>query len=169
MREETRRLIQGLSEVPWFKHVGKDVDGSVVQVRSWKDAIRTCASIEWRSVQIQVNNLLAIKVSEADYDRFRLFNDVVTEIEEFIFPLVQQIAEPILKEQNLPKRFIESVILDVSEICLEVEYSDIVSPIFFYSRVMPWYGAGHFPCGWDGPMITESWEGPVPNGKVIVF
>ena len=131
--------------------------------------MQTCKSIEWQSVQLQINNHIGVCVNRTDYARFEKWNALIHELKAALLPLVEQYVVPLSKQLNLPKRFELSVRWDLNEICVETEFGDICKPIFFLERVLPWYQAGHFPCGWDGPILKEGWEGPMPAGRLIVY
>ena len=83
-------------------------------------------------------------------------------------------------EQGL-KNIKDSVSWDIMGLCLEIEYSDIVNPIFFIPHLDPWYASGHFPCGWDGDEFAhdfesgdetirfDGWRDLSRHGRLIVF
>ena len=170
MRTETQDIIAALSRSPLFQNVGKRIIGDVKQAASWAEAVRYCKSIEWHSVQLQVNNLLAMSVSLADYSRLEAWrHHILASIHDALVPIVDRHVLPLMELHRLPKAFRDSVEWDLGEICLETEFGDICQPIFFREQVLPWYEAGHFPCGWDGPKLDETWEGPMPEGQLIVF
>jgi len=141
----------------------------VLWVGSWKEAMTCCEAPQWESVQLQVNNQLAFCVNRANYSRFAAWNPTVAAINAELAPLLQKHVAPVRANYQLSKRFEDSVSWDLMEICIETEFNDICEPIFFLNRVLPWYQGGHFPCGWDGPKLEETWDGVIPPGRLIVF
>src|SRR5688572_11239599 len=77
MRPETENTIALISSSPMFQNVGKPIVSEVKQVTSWTQAVRCCQRIEWQSVQLQVNNLLAMRVSQADYSRLQAWRSTL--------------------------------------------------------------------------------------------
>jgi hypothetical protein len=132
-------------------------------------AMRWCKDANWESVQLQVNNVTAINVNRLNYSRFQSWNSTVAEMHQRITPLIGHHVLPVAAKHKLPQRFQESVLSDLMEICIQVEFGDICPPIYFLDVVWPWYQKGHFPCGWDGPELSCSWEGPMPSGRLAVF
>ena len=162
-------MIDELDRLPWFHCVGQSVSDNVYGVSSWAEAMRLCSTAEWESVQRQVNNLLFTRVNEIDYERYKSWNPTVAEINARLEPMLKQHVAPVAMKHRLGQRFLNSVAWDVMEICIETEFADICQPIFFLDRVLPWYQCGHFPCGWDGPMLETTWQGPIPCEKLFVF
>jgi hypothetical protein len=73
-----------------------------------------------------------------------------------------------LKDKAL-KNVRDALSWDIMFICLEHEYSDLLSPFFYIPIVEPWYAAGHFPCGWDGDEFPDRWDGMVNGGQLMVY
>lgn len=169
MRTETETQLASFSDVPWFQNVGVKKSDNVKAASSWREAMSYCKQLQWASVQLQVNNVLGICVNRTDYERYLQWNRLVNEIDETLNRIIEAQILPISRRFQLPKLFRDSVHWDLMEICLETEFSDICEPILFLERVLPWYQAGHFPCGWDGPKLDESWGGPMPEGRLIVY
>jgi hypothetical protein len=170
MRTETEDMIARFREMRLFKAVGGAIHGGAKRVNSWTEAARQCQTSEWESVHLQVNNLLAMRVSLADYSRLEAWRGpVIAAIKRDLAVVIERDVLPVTESYRLSRAFQNSVEWDLIEICLEVEFSDLCDPIFFVERVLPWYEAGHFPCGWDGPKLDESWEGPMPDGQLIVY
>jgi hypothetical protein len=169
MRAGTRNRMEEFHSFPWFQNVGRPKSADVLAAQSWDEATKYCSAGEWESVQLQVNNQLATRVNRTDYPRFQNWNPTVANINAKLESLVNERVAPVALRNNLPMRFQQAVAWDLMEICLETEFQDICEPIFFINRVLPWYKKGHFPCGWDGPLLEEKWDGVFPNGLLIVF
>jgi len=55
----------------------------------------------------------------------------------------------VVRENDLPKAFEDTVQWDIIHLCMEAEYADVYPPGFYASQGY-WYAKGHFPCGWQG-------------------
>jgi len=75
---------------------------------------------EWDSVQLQVNNVVALRVNQSNYARFQKWNPIVVEINAKIDEVVNQRMIPVAEKNNLPKRFVDSVSWDLTEICVQI-------------------------------------------------
>lgn len=169
MRPETLALIGEMKGFRWFESVGMPISGNVARANSWHQAVEFGAKPEWESVQFQVRNLLAYRVNRANYDRFTQWNALVQTINEHVDQIVAEHARPIAQQHKLKKNFENGVAWDLMMACIETEFSDVSRPIFFLHQVLPWYRQGHYPCGWEGPELQPGWEGPMPEGRLIVF
>ena len=162
MMPATAATLKQLRESDWFGQVGEPIfDQRVRALKSWKQAIAECTSARWSDLQLEMANRLREKLLSRSKERFRKWNEVVREIRPITNELVAEKCAAVVKANNLPKEFLDSVRWDILSVALEAEYSDIV-PVSFYAGNAHWYASGHFPCGWDGIPLEK-------GGHLIVF
>ncbi len=169
MNARTLQMLQKLSSMPWFTNVGQPTADGYLTVSTWQNAVESCASDIWSSVQLQVKNRIAREVRQKNYDRSEEWNEIAAELRSGIADIVATSVEPLAKRLRLKPDLQGAVSWDVLMICMETEFSDVIPPMFFVPRLEPIYAAGHFPCGWDGPKVNEGWEGDLPPSRLIVF
>ena len=166
------RAIQKLSEIatwPLFQNVGKPTDLDVISVSKWKDAARLCAAPIWSSVQLQISNYLVREINTRNYERFAKWNDNTEQLRPKLAELVTSESLAGLTDPGSIPEVIGSAKWDLLMLCLSAEYADVLTPVFFITELEPIYRAGHFPCGWTGPAITEGWRGAIPDHKLYVY
>ena len=162
MMPVTLETLERLREPAWFDHVGEPIfDQRVHTLKSWKQAIAECSSARWTNLKLEMANKLTEKLAAQARERFRKWNEVVRELKPITNELVAEKCALVVKENDLPKEFLDSVRWDILSVALEAEYSDIV-PVSFYAGNAHWYASGHFPCGWDGIPLEK-------GGHLIVF
>jgi hypothetical protein len=169
MNEKVETLIYQFTTIPWFAHVGEPIEGNVFQVKSWQEANKACSEDGWEIIHLRVNNMLASRVNQANYDRFKERNPTVKAINERLDKIIQQYVQPVATQFNLGKPFLNSVSWDIMMCCIEEEFSDVTPPVFFLDRILPIYQKGHFACGWRGPFIQSGYDGPMPDARIVVY
>jgi hypothetical protein len=172
MRDESRKLLVEIRELPLFSHLGEPCTMDVRQVRSWSEALRSCATIKWESVTLMANNRSAGRMHELDWHRAQTWNPTC----EMVRPQVDAIADEALRRVATTRRvtdaFRNCVRWDLQAMVLEMEFADVLPPVFHYPRLFPIYCAGHFPCGWTGPRLDTYWSSsrkPMPHGQILVY
>lgn len=169
MNARTQQMLQRLESFQWFANVGQSAKDDYIPVRTWSQAVESCAADVWSSVQLQVKNRIARDVRQKCYERSEEWNRIAAELRRGIAVIVTHSIEPVAKQFRLKPDFQSAVSWDMLGICIETEFSDVVRPLFFVPRLLPIYEAGHFPCGWDGSKLNEGWEGELPNLRLIVY
>lgn len=169
MNARTLQMMQRLESAQWFANIGRPPIGNHRTVQSWEQALGSCTADVWSSVQLQVKNRIARDVRQKNYDRSDEWNGIAAELRKAIATVVANSVEPVAKKFQLKSDFQGAVSWDMLMICLETEFSDVISPIFFVSRLLPIYEAGHFPCGWEGPKLNEGWDGELLDWRLIVY
>jgi hypothetical protein len=74
---------------------------------------------------------------------------IAIELKKTTFPFVRRKIQIVVRENDLPKAFEDTVQWDIIHLCMEAEYADVYPPGFYASQGY-WYAKGHFPCGWQG-------------------
>ncbi len=169
LNSKTLSILDALGQFPWFHQVGQRVERDVVRVDSWDQAVASCETPDWESIQFQVRNRLCNDVNRMNYNRFLEWNEITLEINRRIDEAVLDLLASVTKTHRLSQRFQEGVLWDLTLACQEAEFSDLLPPIFFLNNVLPWYRIGHFPCGWQGPPLRPGWEGSMPKGRLIIY
>jgi hypothetical protein len=169
MNQRTVEKLSELKSFPWFVNVGKAVGGDYSVIRNWKEAVESSAAEVWSSVQHQIKNEIADEVTKRDYKRSEEWNVIAAELRKEIAAIMTSSVVPLEKAFHLKSDFRGAVSWDMLGICIETEFSDLVRPMFFVPRLQPVYAAGHFPCGWEGPMLEDGWDGELPNARLIVY
>lgn len=160
LHQRTKATLAELVAADWFSAIGKPVDGPIIVVASWYEAMTYCESDAWERILLGTANALAERVMKGSSDRYRLWNEIATEIRQVTIPLVEQRTQEIIEEFRLPTTFKATVEWDVAHLCMEAEYADVTPPGFYAAQAY-WYVQGHFPCGWEGAQY--------PEGKLVVY
>jgi hypothetical protein len=160
MREQTRRELETLRGATWFRAVGiPDVEEARV-LSSWAEASRACERQQYEDLKLEARNLFTERLAERDPERFKEWNIAVRELRPVAKELVKAKFSVV---EGLDERVLSTLTAtadwDILNVLMEAEYSDVAEPAF-YTGLAYWYVAGHFPCGWDGPL---------PGGKVVVY
>jgi hypothetical protein len=159
MQPQTLSTIQQLSDSVWFSAVGVVDSQTVSFVNNWNEAIENCCSLEWEELCLEAVNQYCDRVAERAPERLEQWNLIVAEIKKISIPLVRKKIDDVVRENNLPQCFEDTVQWDVLHLCMEAEFSDVFPPGFYASQAF-WYSKGHFPCGWRGNF---------PKGSLLVF
>jgi hypothetical protein len=159
MHLRTQATLDQLRQVTWFRSVGiRDTENALV-VSSWYEAVEHCNAPEWEDLCLEAANQYCERLVERSPDRFQKWNDIVDEVKPVTQALVREKCGEIIRENDLPKSFLDTVDWDILHLCMEGEFADIFPPGFYASQAY-WYRSGHFPCGWRGEF---------PNGTRIVY
>jgi hypothetical protein len=159
MEARTKATLQELEAASWFTAVGEPIEGPVIVVTSWAEAIRHCGSDEWKWLLLEAANRYRAALAARSRERLDQWNVAATELKTLTVPLVQRKTREIIQEHQLPKAFEDAVHWDILHACMEAEYADVYPPGFFASQAY-WYVNSHFPCGWQGEF---------PEGKLIIY
>jgi hypothetical protein len=170
MNSCTEQKLNRITSYPLLKNAGHPApDRGVQQVGSWSEAIQFCQTRIWDGCLMMASNALSRFAHQTDWNRGNKWNNIVMEIRPRIDEWLQNTLSPIISTQSLPKVVHDSLRWYSTHICLEAEYQDIVSPVFYLPLVDPWLERGHFPCGWIGQEFPDGWDGKLPNGKLVVY
>lgn len=163
MQAQTTATLEKLEKAPWFANVGTYVGvedrSKFVFLSTWQEAIDYCSSVEWEKLSLEAANQYRERLLERSKERFNQWNEIVHQLKSVTEPFVRRKIESVMRENNLPKVFEDTVQWDILHVCLEAEYADIYQPGYYASQAY-WYVKGHFACGW---------EGDFPKGKLIIF
>jgi hypothetical protein len=160
MRRETVASLSKLRETTWFARCGEPLLNSrYILADNWKKALKLCQAATWRKLRLRLRGDLTAELSRSHRERFREWNNIVRELKPHIERFTLNFVQPFATSQGLPHGFSETVEWDVLNWYMEIEYSDLVS-IVFYRDLMGVYDEGRFPCGWNGEY---------PIGTFVVF
>lgn len=161
MHPETKDALAQLEQADWFLRVGlHELPEPFIHLSSWDAAMAHCDSDMWHWVHIETANQICTAIASQSRERFRKWNELVSEIRPIVTDLVRSKVESVMEANDLPDVFETSVRWDILHLCMECEYLDL-SPPRFYGGLSYQYVTGHFPCGWEGPLGRR--------GKLIVF
>lgn len=158
-------FLERLSQISWFSRVFEPEEISTFvshrYVKSWDEARPLFQDIEWEMTRLEARNAFSSHVGMKYPEIFNTtWNELVMEAKPFIVAQVVPMTEEMMKRHNLGKTFIHRVKWDVLNIIMEDVYRDTNAPIRFYSELLKFYEAGHFPCGWT--------HGRWPKGRLVV-
>jgi hypothetical protein len=160
MLPRTKATLDQLKAAAWFSRVGEAVDGQdIVQVPSWSEAMRQCASTDWQALLVEAANRYSEAVARKSPEAFAHWNAIADELRPLVVELVREKTAEVIKRNGLPHSFEQTIQWDTLHLLMESEYADVYSPGFFASQAF-WYMEGHFPCGWKGDF---------PEGQLVVF
>ncbi|MBK8036243.1 MAG: hypothetical protein IPK22_03790 [Verrucomicrobiaceae bacterium] len=122
----------------------------------------------WDGHRLMLSNRLSYNLAQASYERLTSWNSFVTGIH----PRVSEIATQLATKITDPKtnEITNSICQDLMDMCCEVEFADLVPPLFALPRVLPVYQAGRLPIDWEGPEIDTYWASSakeLPQGKIV--
>lgn len=171
MKSKVQQKLDQIFSYPFFESVGKPLPSSVGTVQNWTQASKTCGFLKWRNNTLMASNALQHAI-EKQYpkpgigERMQEWNPLCEDLRPAILAFVDSLLPKIpVKDKGL-KNIRDSLSWDIMSICFEIEYNDIVDPIFFVPHSDPWYASGHFPCGWDGDEFAHDFES---GDKTILF
>jgi len=159
MNPRVEATLGQLEKSDWFARVGVKDAAAAIVLSSWREAIEHCSSIEWENLCMEASNQYRMRLLEKSQERYNQWNELVDQLKPVTEALVRRKIEAVVRENNLPKVFEDTVQWDILGVCMEAEYADVYPPGYYASQAY-WYVKGHFPCGW---------EGDFPNGKIIIF
>ena len=137
-----------LEDAPWFHRVGQVKDEqSVTSVASWSDALTVFDKTDERYHQGHLAAPMWLVIDTVDRypERSGWVETAYSTARDRLDPHVSPtgVALP-------PGVFLgDHVIEYVHFLLMEIAVQDIVSCSYFREQ-LPWWAAGHFPCGWDG-------------------
>jgi hypothetical protein len=160
MRITTRHTLNQLVNCDLFGRVGDSVeDDGIVQVATWRDAIKAHESVHWQYWMENERNRLTSELHKTCRERYNVtWNVIVNECRDIVSECVR---EALLRFSVIPG--IDSVRINaewnILGALMEAEYSDVISPGFF-TDVVTWHFAGHYPCGRDDRF---------PKGRLLIY
>jgi hypothetical protein len=186
MKPRVQQKLDQIFSYPFFESVGKPIPLTVSSVENWKQASKSCGFLKWSNNTLMAGNALRDAIQKqypkpGMWERMQEWNPLCEELRPAILSFVDSLLPKIPAEGKGLKNIKDSVSWDIMGLCLEIEYSDIVNPIFFIPHLDPWYASGHFPCGWDGDEFAhdfesgdetirfDGWRDLSRHGRLIVF
>ncbi|TDU73144.1 hypothetical protein EI77_01612 [Prosthecobacter fusiformis] len=148
MNQRTIATLNELRHLEWFTKCGVHDVQSAIILTSWKEAIASCAKLEWQNLRLEMSNKLSEGIAKKAPDQFQKWNESVREIKPLVEELIEIKTHNVVAQNNLPSVFINVVRWDILSLALEAEFADVIS-VSFYAGHSFWYAKGHFPCGWD--------------------
>jgi hypothetical protein len=137
-------------------------------VQSMSDARRLAESREWERTFTNIYSGIFIRALQPTLRELgRSMADTKEQIHAALAPAIKAVR--LAGWSEIPRFPFEGLL---TQCCAELEFSDILQPVFFYPRLFPVLCAGHFPCGWEGDPIPASWTPrcpeDLPKGKLMV-
>jgi len=163
MHPRTAATLDELNRADWFCNVGTpsgiEEPSKYILLRSWDEAVESCASLEWENLCLEAVNQYRQRLLERSPQRYSQWNVVADSVKDTADELVYRKIEAVVRDYNLPQSFVDTVRWDIFHVCAEAEYADVF-PAGFYASQAFWYVRGHFPCGWRGDF---------PQGSLVLF
>jgi hypothetical protein len=159
MQEKTAQYISVIENTGFFHSVGTPVDGNVLAVNSWAEAVESQKSPVWEILGRANYNRIGREVKEKQKEAFEKWNELADGIKSLLDPIIAKKIGALNLSEELSVELFQAVSWDLSGLCLESEYSEFTEPGFFHD-LMYWYKKGRFPCGW---------KIEYPGGKLIIF
>ena len=144
----TLTTLRELDAASWFSRVGIPDFKTVLMLSNWTEAMQWCGMLEWENLRLEVCNQYREELLRRSESRLNLWNTIVQAARAEIQPRAEAWTAKVVKEHELPKRFVDDVRWDMLNLLMEAEYDDIMEP-GFYTRLAFWYVKGHFPCGYE--------------------
>ncbi|GAA5496113.1 hypothetical protein Rhal01_02294 [Rubritalea halochordaticola] len=164
-----------LHSIPLFSNVGDLIEDSERSVKNWYEVYTLISKQnKWLNFKNVITNVIADVGFEFDLDE--AFHEIEKISGNFVDSFFKGFEEPeIFHSAAASGKLDYHVKWDLNFLGVERVLSTETNnyPKFFTDMIFPWYQKGHFPCGWNGKMIKQSWEGKalkdLPNGKVRVY
>src|SRR5262249_10203759 len=138
-----------------------DVSMEVEQVRSWSDAVESCADGEWENTQLEAQNQLTEWLHHHDPRNYQNWNTLVAEHKSAVLTqLAEDVWSPYQQSHGLDLVVVQCLQWDVLCALMENSYLSSKHACFFFLELLSVYESGHFPCGWSG-----EW----PVGQLVVY
>jgi hypothetical protein len=172
MRDESQKLLEEIRELQLFSHLGEPCSLGLPQVRSWSEALRSCATLKWESVTLMSNNRSAGCMHEIDWHRAQTWNPTCEVVRPQVDAIADVAVQRVATTRHVTDAFRNCVRWDLQAMVLEMEFADVLPPVFHYPRLFPIYRVGHFPCGWTGPKLDTYWSSsrkPMPHGEILFY
>jgi hypothetical protein len=160
MRDVTRHTLNQIVNCDLFGRVGEPVDDDrIVQVATWKDAIKAHESVYWQHWILEERNRLTMALHKHARARYSAtFGKVTDECEGIVREVV---SKSLARFSSVPG--IDTVKTNAEWNVLgglmEAEYSDIV-PTGFFTEALHWHFQGHYPCSRDDTF---------PKGRFLIY
>jgi hypothetical protein len=151
MKSETERAISELIQRGLF-HGGGTIGSGYQVVDSEREAVEMASSAAWEEFCVRAYNGIVIRTLQGRVSGGRGGLEVFfEELPRVLAPLSRQLQR---SKWNAITRFPFELILLA---CFaEIEFSDVLAPVFFAPMIYPVLQAGHYPCGWDGNPLANN-------------
>lgn len=164
-------LVDEIATLDWFCNCGSELNcGDISRVKDWNEAKRYYSTKKWEKMIIAVSNRRGDILWEQGLRETEL-NKLGDEVLSCVCFILKTF--PVFKSAPVDDLLKWKVELDLRIICSEINALYLVHPLFGIPHVWDWYRVGRLPCGWDGAMIREDWEGngpdDLPSGCVRVL
>ena len=174
MKNETKKVLESFYEIDWFAKCGTCDDPSVSIVKTEAQAKKYYSARKWENFKNAISNRRAEKFwARIPYEREDEVNEVHRKLSEVADEFSGGNRDLLFKNYPEDPAISRMLKFDIRSILTDVEIRDEVQPIFGYPILYTWYKRGFMPCGWDGKMISQDWEGDsfedLPRGKIRVF
>jgi hypothetical protein len=179
MNNEAAQFLEKLGALSWFANCGKPLKGDYVQVESLKQAHKYYADprgMGWENSKLAVMNQQGLLIWDVTHHIREELQKAARETMKAVADFFDQNRQRIFSRLPEDKYVTRMVRMDIGWIVGEVEDQHLPvmrDLLFFSTRLLPIYLAGHLPCGWSGKRIPRGWAGTsladLPEGKIIVF
>jgi len=169
MNATTQAKLDCIAKYPFCESVGRKSDMNVGRAGNWISAIRLYNSKKWLNCRLMARNALQRALEDKAYSRGEEWNPLIDELRPLVSANVADLVSKIPLPGEMSRKLQVPFSWDITFICLEQEFSDVVTPIFHLPVLDPWYAVGHLPCGWDGEQFPIGWDGINRSGKLIVY
>lgn len=163
-------FLRSLDAIPWFTRVGQPTDQDECLVRVGFEFLADChedAYAPWGESLVEAE----AKIERLMFDNRRLgeFAEVQQAIsqsgpnpymDEFLTGLVDKYPGYYGETYSYAYELVERPDRLLLGAAHEIIMADVEPNLNFFQSIMPWFRAGHWPCGWKG-----QW----PEGKLIVW
>lgn len=159
MRAATQERLASMKRFAWFSKLGEKDLPKTSFIPSWSEAVAAFDEESWMELKLDLSNRLTGRLAATNMERFREWNHLHNEIHLLTLQLITEASTSLRQQGPVSDAMTNEIHSDLTMALLEVEYSDLVQPFFYYS-LAGYYARGHLPCGWDGNF---------PNGRMLAF
>jgi hypothetical protein len=143
-------FLHALAAAPLFTRVGQPLpaEWNALAITSWKDALNGKRIQHKDNQHLEARNYLTSFLSD-HHPEDRRWNDLTRKWSPQVKAIVTPACEELVRREGLESSPLSSIRWDCVAACMEYEYAHLRRP-GFYQRVVGFYLAGHFPCGYYG-------------------
>lgn len=173
MKTSTYDILQRLSESNLFMSCGGDPPEDCIRSNNISEAVKSYCSRSWENFRNEIWNRHSEMVWESCGQQDEVLDAVSIEIEKFVADKLTDLKGSFERLEGENDKIARSLRYDLLNIAFEVEYAELIDPIFSYRYLYPVYQSGFLPCGWVGESMSKNWQGSshqdLPQGRLEVY
>lgn len=138
-------------KAPLFARVGQPLPArwKAIAILSWEDALNKKGAQHWKNQHLEAQGELTTFLSNHHPGEYSSWNERVRKWRPAVKEIVAPICAELVLRSGLGGSPFDAIFSASLIACMEYEYAHLRKPTFFH-RIVGFYLAGHFPCGYRG-------------------